>query len=153
MSAGPEEREVRRLVKEHGEFIRKARHGDLYKFPNGQTIMVYPDDGRSRGDPRAWKNSLADIRRTLKSSHTDTPIEQEEDQTMDQNQLAQLGIHVQPDKEVRVTTKTATLDAKGLATLLGVREGETKVFLLDDEGKNPCEVQTLQLRIVTTTEL
>lgn len=48
------------LLRELGAvFLRRARHGDLYRLPNGQTVLV----ARNEGDPRLWRNTIADIRR------------------------------------------------------------------------------------------
>ena len=56
-----------RLIQDAGGvFVRRARCGDIYRLPNGQTIMA---NRRHSTDPRATPNLRADIARLMKETH------------------------------------------------------------------------------------
>lgn len=47
-----------------GVFVRTAKHGDIYRLPNGRTIMA----NRRPTDPRALTNLRADLARLTKET-------------------------------------------------------------------------------------
>lgn len=54
--------EAHRLLAEAGAVvIRKAKHGNLYRLPNGSTILL----AGSPGDRRSLNNFVKDLRRAL----------------------------------------------------------------------------------------
>ncbi|MCC6751991.1 MAG: hypothetical protein IT371_30340 [Deltaproteobacteria bacterium] len=162
MGASREEEAVRALVKQHGGWLRKATHGDLWRIPaTGQPYEVVSliRPGASV-DPRAWKNSLADVRRVLRSVGIDPGGPSKDDEkeesvgsTMEikpqdqHQQLAALGCHVERKKKVVVTEEVeATVPVEALAKLLGLTDDTTDArvgLVVDDStvaGNGDCVV-------------
>ncbi len=136
------ESEVRRLLKEHdAEFIRNARHGDLWRFPNGNTVMVLPKGkGVSENkDPYKWRNSYGDVRRAIGLSYQEEPVEEapEEEESMSNHQelaqLAALGVHVETKKRViEEVSDVAVIPVASIAKILGWSHEDVK--LIDVNG-------------------
>lgn len=43
--------------------IRETRHGEIWRLPNNQTIMLSSE--RNWGDPRTARNAMAELRRKM----------------------------------------------------------------------------------------
>jgi len=137
------EQEARRLLKESGaQFHRHANHGDLWKLPNGETVMVYPAK-RGSSDTRAWKNALAELRRALGISKqgasgsgacAEQPTNEEEEAVLTtgdkKKTLAELGVHIETrTKVVEERVQEAVMSAAAIAQLLGMGEQDSVVLL------------------------
>lgn len=53
---------LRELRRAGGKFKRHGKH-DVYELPNGRRVVV----PRGDGDPRAWRNAAAQLRRIAAS--------------------------------------------------------------------------------------
>jgi hypothetical protein len=59
------EAEGHRTLRQAGaEVLRKAKHGTLYRLPNGRTLLL----AGSPGDKRGARNFAADLKRAMKGS-------------------------------------------------------------------------------------
>jgi hypothetical protein len=135
------EAEARALIKEHGTFMRRALHGDLWMI--GETTVqaqTHAKPGGGSGDPRAWKNTLAEVRRALRGpsqegkiemSHAPSPATPSPPKS---TLLADLGIHVQRTRRVIEETRAeVTIPIEAVAKTLGlVPEGAAAEFELND---------------------
>lgn len=131
-----EERETRRLLKEHGRFVRQVRHGDLWAIGD-QRVVVYREGDGSR-EPRAWKNTLADTRRAVrafKSAEEPTPTQEEEGPMPD---IESLGVHLDVSEKLIVQrTSKAVVPVSALLTLLGIEHNEGANVAVSDVNGRP----------------
>jgi len=125
-----EERQVRELLVDHGcKLIRKAKHGDIWGIPGGDTFQCYSEADTGNRDWRAWRNQLTQLRRALRSAGLLTEetqegeVEQPEPAGGGVPDLASMGIHVQATEKVkRVVSKNyeVSLMGESIAKLLGI---------------------------------
>lgn len=132
--------EVSALLKEHGAvFVRKAKHGDLYKIAGG--LLNLPG---SASDYRAWKNTLGDLRRLIRGSQTGVVEDSEdEDEMLTPEQIAGMGVHVQ--RSVRtVETSEVTMSLEAIAKLVGIWEEGAEITMPEvvDSGTLTLIVRT-----------
>lgn len=144
MGASAEEVRTRELLDRFGKYVRGARHGDIWHLPGGASVMV-PDENVRDGarDPRAWKNTLAEIKRALRTAEVafeEDEVDTKEEpmaateaakvvtktlaalgtpKTVTDPKLAALGVHISR-KRVVTEEVEATVDLSALAALLGL---------------------------------
>jgi len=149
MGMGKEERQVRDLLAAHGTFIRHTRHGVLWELPGGDTFQCLADESRAGGTEwRAWKNSLKELQRKLRTLGLleDDPQQDDEDgpeaEEEDMPDLQALGIHVnRSTKKIVTVVETETAEAlvtvSALGQLLGLAdmgdEVEIQVLTCNDD--------------------
>lgn len=111
------------LVDEHGEFVRKTKHGGGLYIINGQRVVI----PGTAGDYRAWNNSLADVKRAIQESDTGQVLGtnelEDEVSGFSKEQMQAMGIHV-GEKRVIEVRQVATLTLKALSGLLGLSGGQ-----------------------------
>jgi hypothetical protein len=165
MGATSEEVAARELLARFGKKIRRVTHGDLWGLPGGQTLTVYTEDNPSSraADWRAWKNTLADIKRALRAAGVKFEEREDEEDEMASDvksvavniadqKLSALGIHVQRKQRV-IDEVEATVDARALAHLLGLVAAEDTNAAVVVVDLNGHEVEApLVVRVVITRE-
>ena len=126
----------RGLLKDHGQLIRQANHGDLWAV--GETTVMaqtHKPVGNGSHDPRAWKNTLAEIKRALRGPSQEGVIvsQQVESARPTRPTLSELGVHVERrSKVIREECVEVTISDISIGRLLGV---------VGDNGDVPTEVE------------
>jgi len=156
MGTSGDEKEAKRLAKEHGTFVRDSKHGEIWDI-NGIRCGL---PTKTPSDCRTWTNSLSEIKRAIRASGQGRVDEVEAMnermggvmEGLDKSKLGSLGIHVEQTVEVvEHHTDEVTIDLTGLAKLIGLDTGDLKEITVNGPGGTYIEGPlTLKITRVVT---
>jgi hypothetical protein len=145
------ELETRDLLRQHGTFMRRSNHGELWMVGEA-TVMVLAPGCSNNNDPRAWKNNLAEIKRALRPKEKEEMNAQSPPARPSRPNLRELGVHVKTNKRVIEESLTeACLPVEAIAMALGLTGGEiaAEYELKDVNGKLVAGPMTLVVKTIT----
>lgn len=139
------EEEARDLLRQHGQYIRETKHGEMWEV-RGQRIGLPSCSPSDR--QRAWKNTLADIRRALREDEEGVvsdqgPVDGDPDGTAFRMGMNVIGVHLAPVKTTQIVREEheVVVPLAALAPVFRIPVAEAESYSISVTDVNGEEIE------------